>query len=114
MSYEGYTQNICDNGHLFDSSEGYFGDYSDNNNHCPDCKATTAWSNSVDQTNGDEVGIIPVEQFQKLLISKAVVQTCNLGHPHQISPAIYRLPKEGELIRHYRNGLTVSARLIPL
>lgn len=96
MSYEGYDQHICHNGHRFDEDC-----YSDHPT-CH-CGAKSFWSNSVDQTNGDEVGFIKESEFQKLLISEQKVQKCNLGHNHITHGAIYRFPKEGELQRFMRN-----------
>jgi hypothetical protein len=57
MSYEGYTQNICPNGHQFITSP-YYGE-----SKCPICGEGAGWSNEVDQTNGDEYGYIDLSQF---------------------------------------------------
>ena len=50
MSYEGYDQVLCENGHYhtydcydFWEAEGW---------NCPTCGAKAAWSNMVDVTNG--------------------------------------------------------------
>ena len=50
MSYEGYSQFICKNGHYFtlDCS------YADDNPECPNCFSKPIWENGVDQTNGCE------------------------------------------------------------
>lgn len=53
MSYEGYSQCICFNGHY--SEMDVYAERED----C-ECGASFAWTNSVDSTNGDEVGIIPM------------------------------------------------------
>lgn len=86
MSYEGREQHICSNGHLFEMDG---------------CKAKSVWENMIDDTNGGSVGEIMESEFNKLLISPAVIETCNLGHQHQTSPAIYKIPKEGGLRRGF-------------
>lgn len=100
MSYEGYVQGICQNGHL----NRYAEHYGSEPYICPDCKSDLAWQNAVDQTNCDEWGFIPPSEFAKLLISAEKRQTCNLGHQHVVHHAIYRRPKEGELRQHYYDG----------
>lgn len=94
MSYEGHVQQLCSNGHYLTADA-----YSDNL-ACA-CGAGIAWSNSVDDTNGDSFGVIPPEEFEKILVQEAVVETCNLGHNHVTSLAVYRIPQEGELQRFY-------------
>lgn len=60
MSYEGYEQVLCKNGHL-GSADAYFGHH---DWQCPDCGTPDiAWSNSVDDTNGERFGYIHMEQF---------------------------------------------------
>lgn len=46
MSYEGYTQALCEKGHQYN-----VGQYQEDDG-CPYCGAKTAWSHEVDQTNG--------------------------------------------------------------
>lgn len=50
MSYEGYTQYLCPNGHLW-TVDAYLGD-GDNEHICSQCRQTRVWSHSVDCTNG--------------------------------------------------------------
>lgn len=97
MSYEGYTQNICANGHYweidaFDSHD------------CFDCKSPAAWSNAVDETNCDGWGYVPTELLD--VASEARFETCNLGHTHQISPVLYHIPLPDEtlMLRTFRAG----------
>jgi len=52
MSYEGYVQAICANGHLNEYSRYCVPT-------CVDCKAKLVWSNSVDQTNNPCDDVIP-------------------------------------------------------
>lgn len=99
MSYEGYTQHICEKGHRFDTPCEY--DFLEQGSVCH-CGAKTAWHNDVDETNCESYGIVLEQDFQPLRISDALYKTCDLGHAHMIREAIYRLPKTGELKRHYK------------
>lgn len=99
MSYEGYVQCLCKNGHL------YTVDAWEEDDVCPSCKAPRAWSNGVDQTNGDEDGHIDMKHF---LVKEAVVETCNMGHGHITSEAVYRVPSKDEVdkVATYRDWRT--------
>jgi hypothetical protein len=48
MSYEGYTEKLCKNGHLWGNDC-----YSDPT-PCPQCGGDFVWQHHVDQTNGEE------------------------------------------------------------
>jgi len=50
MSYEGYDQVLCENGHYYTYDCWEF--WEPNGWECPTCGAKAAWSNSVDITNG--------------------------------------------------------------
>lgn len=95
MSYEGYCQSLCKNGHLSNSDPFQSEDV------CPSCQEEIVWSNSVDETNCNGVGYIPMDQFK---IKDVVVETCNLGHTHITKEAVYRFPsaQETEEARTYR------------
>lgn len=98
MSYEGYEQCICKNGHYYER------DCWAEDAVCGTCKEESAWYNPVDQTNGPSQGEIPYETLkEKFLVKTAVVQVCNLNHEHQIEPAIFRIPtrREVEPLRVY-------------
>ena len=99
MSYEGYEQCLCVKGHLYIGQDLY--DFSD---PCPVCQSPAVWVNCVDDTNCESYGYIP--DFSSLRIKEAQVETCNLGHVHLVSPAIYRVPTEEEhaRLRCYRNN----------
>lgn len=104
MSYEGYEQHICKNGHYFevDAIYGY-----DAEVFCDYCRGPSAWMNGVDDTNGDNMGIIPIPLLrEKFLIKDVVVQICNLGHSHTMSEAVFRVPTKEETnpLRHYYNS----------
>ncbi len=103
MSYEGYVQGICENGHLTHFQEPYI--WGDSKPHaCEVCEASIAWHNPVDQTNCDDFGIIPQSEFDKLLVEAEIVETCSLGHQHVTKQAVYRIPTDNELKRYYLDG----------
>lgn len=99
MSYEGYGQCICENGHRFDV------DCHSDDVCCHICECKATFYNPVDDTNGDSVGIILNQFWDKLLVSEQKTQKCNLGHTHVIHEAIYRIPSPKELIefRYYQD-----------
>ena len=63
MSYEGYEQHICANGHRFDMPCGYQYWEAEEAPKCG-CGAKSVWYNPVDQTNGDDWGYIPPALFR--------------------------------------------------
>ncbi len=90
MSFEGYEQLICKNGHyrIFDV---YFV------SETCDCGAPWAMINIVDETNGTSDGIIPRDTLDSWIIKPAIEKTCpHCGHTKQVSEAIYRIPSEEE------------------
>lgn len=93
MSFEGYKQCICKSGHYYDTGNVY----SHRKAICPICFEEEAWCNYVDQTNGNNYGIIFERNMNALIIMPEISQTCNLGHKHIQSPALYRIPKSGEM-----------------
>lgn len=100
MSYEGYEQHICQNGHRFDTG---CGDWMDESvEACPICQALSVWWNGVDDTNCDECGVI--RDWDSLLLTAQQTEVCNLGHTHVTKHATYRVPneEEAEALRVYR------------
>jgi endogenous inhibitor of DNA gyrase (YacG/DUF329 family) len=100
MSYEGYSQLLCLNGHLFHCNNIYnYDDTSDKK--CPTCGAQVIFENDVDQTNNPRDGYIDFEKH--FLIEKAFGKMCDMGHWHQTEPAKYRIPtkEEVESFREY-------------
>jgi hypothetical protein len=110
MSYEGYEQVLCRNGHLHSCDCYEFmcyeqADSEDENScytlwHCPTCGEIAAWINSVDVTNGswdvdecgDEVRIDGYVELEEL----SPAETCSCpqcGHTHVVSKPTYRIPK---------------------
>ena len=103
MSYEGYEQHLCKNGHRFDIDAYWFG--YDQIPTCDICGELSVFCNSIDDTNGEEYGIILEDGWKTLLIEKEKTETCSqCQHTEVIEPAKYRVPTEEQLkkIRHYR------------
>jgi hypothetical protein len=99
MSYEGYTDHLCENGHHWqiDAQAHYV--------ICPYCSKDSVWQNEVDETNCDSVGIIMAEGWKSLCISEKKIETCgHCNHSRTMEPARYRIPSEEELkkLRHLR------------
>jgi transcription elongation factor Elf1 len=93
MSFEGYHQVICGNGH-YHTVDAY---YADDEFACPFCKCPKAWENTVDVTNGshDEAGN-RIDGFV-FLKAKRDAKTCTCtkcGHEHEVEPAIFEIPKK--------------------
>lgn len=65
MSYEGYTEFLCKEGHYFcmDCCD-------DGVTRCPRCGATVAYTNSVDQTNGEDPDLPCTMPGPKKLVEK--------------------------------------------
>ena len=96
MSYEGYEQCLCENGHYF------IKDAWDEERPCPYCQSPIVWENSVDETNCDSVGFIQHEDLNKFIIAPRVMEKCECcGQVKPSAPAIYRIPtkEETEAIR---------------
>jgi hypothetical protein len=106
MSYEGYFQALCENGHYNQFPELYDSDSSPE--CCHICKSKIVWTNMVDDTNGDHWGLIPPDLFNAFLQSTSKVETCNLGHKHVIVHEVYNLPTEEETLalRSYKDLLS--------
>ena len=93
MSYEGRVQCICKSGHYFI--------YNILNTPKCHCGAPNVWINAVDDTNGDQFGIIPDAVLDHFIRSPKEVRECSDGHLHIIKEAIYNIPTEVESLRHY-------------
>lgn len=107
MSYEGYEDRLCKNGHHWQK------DVHGGHNVCPHCRKKAVWANSVDQTNCEDVGLITPKGWESLLIQPEKTETCgHCNHTKTIEPARYRIPSEEEMkkLRHMRitkdNGRT--------
>jgi hypothetical protein len=96
MSYEGYIQALCENGHYNQFQDRM--DVDPEAEVCHICKSKIVWTNSVDDTNGDHWGLIPPDLFNAFLKSPSKVETCNLGHSHVIFHEVYDIPTEEERV----------------
>lgn len=99
MSYEGYYQCICEKGHRFDV-DVY------NKESCP-CGSKTVVFNSVDETNGYDVGYIIEEDWDKFKIKEITDDNIYLiptkEHLEEIRTYIIEL-KNGKITRAYCNS----------
>jgi len=92
MSWEGYVQVICINGH-YSTADGY-GDYPEK---CPDCGAAVAETNLVDETNGCEGNPCQCGAKAVVEVEPPVYETCSLGYSHIKEEGKYKL---GEPEKH--------------
>lgn len=101
MSWEGYSQNFCKEGHYFVGSAGYDSEPT----HCS-CGSEVAYCHIVDDTNCDQVGFIPDEVRATLLLEPEETAVCNLGHVHVTKMAVYKIPtrEEARALEHYWDG----------
>lgn len=87
MSFEGRWQNICGNGHYYERDVYYMEPREDD---CPYCGDACAWSNLIDDTNGEEDG-----KIEPRLKTDAVWCTCpECGIQHVKEIAVFHIPKE--------------------
>lgn len=112
MSFEGWYQLLCKNGHESSEDCYYHPDYGDWK--CPVCGAELAWSNLVDITNGSYCdcygpdkkpnpnceycqGTGRIDGYVELEVDQPEqTQVCNLGHVHVTKVAIYKIPEPEE------------------
>jgi hypothetical protein len=98
MSYSGFDQHICKNGHLFESDAFWDGPWEtadEDKPKCPHCQEPSVWHNCVDTTNGPAEGII--EDWSLLEIEPAKFETCKCcGHTKRLAEARYRVPTRDE------------------
>ena len=98
MSYEGYNQVLCKNGHY-----ETFDVYMDSIEHwkCSACGEGVRWWNGVDLTNGsyDDDGT-RIDGYVHLKVLKEFNCACDkCGVKHTFSPTVYEIPKDkGHLI----------------
>ena len=105
MSYKGYQQILCENGHY--SEEDAYATYWVNNQppKCLICGAEEAWKNSVNTTNGSfnvaEDGsetMMRIDGFVELVVDKPakVCECSSCGHKHITCPETYKVPTKHE------------------
>lgn len=79
MSYEGYEQFLCADGHYWTTDALFWGEEKP---PCPSCKKPAVLCNSVDQTNGPDVGRMLFEE-----VAPAKTCTCKCGNVHETESA---------------------------
>jgi len=98
MSFEGYSQCWCEDGHCFVSEAGMFAD--DSSFRCPHCKKPAVVVHTVDDTNCDSCGLILAQDIKTFLIKEAVIEECPTCHAKKVtSPEVYRIPTEEEITK---------------
>lgn len=107
MSYEGYIQELCANGHLSEEPESYC-DY-EVGARCLVCGAEIVWKNSVDDTNGDACGAVPMKMLE--ISPEKVEETKEEVDGRWVvsirrTVAVYRIPSRAEtkLLRSWWDG----------
>jgi len=92
VSYEGYEQVLCENGHYhefdcYHATSGFFETWvCDDHIDGKRCSGKAKVFNSVDETNCDSYGYRkPIE------ITPEKLKECNLGHKHSFSAPTFKL-----------------------
>lgn len=96
MSYEGYCQYICKNGHRFDGIDIWQARDAEVDVRCNICNAKWNFINEVDKTNGEDFGYICEQDWYRFLVTSEKIAICNYGHKHVLEYATYRIPDESE------------------
>lgn len=100
MSYEGFRQLLCERGHLVEV-DCYEQDplQCDRLHEGELCGKPIVFTNQVDDTNGDQWGVIPNSCWNKLKIFDEVESKCSECHQSVVvSHAQYRVPTDKEAI----------------
>jgi hypothetical protein len=89
MSYEGFEEHLCANGHLriFDAFDSII----DEDMKC-NCGAPFVFCHSVNQTNGVIAGDSSTVGYHFRIDTPAKFEICNLGHRHVIEEIRYKIP----------------------
>lgn len=83
MSFEGYYQMLCANGHYITVDV-----YEDTPKKCAECGTGFVWVNTVDETNGDSVGYVHLQV--EVAPKSCVCPTCGDAHSE---PTRYKIPR---------------------
>lgn len=92
MSYEGYEQVICENGHYhefdcLDASTSFYEQWvCDDRIDGKQCNGKAKAFNSVDDTNCDSHGY-----RKRIEITPEISKECDMGHKHSVSAATFKL-----------------------
>jgi hypothetical protein len=110
MSYEGYEQHICKNGHYFevDANEALIGEEA----RCFTCKETSAWHNPVDETNYEQNGKIPYEVLHEKYLKEPDICKCDKCGDQHLKTAIFNIPPAEETVP--LRTITVGGIMTPL
>jgi hypothetical protein len=84
MSFEGYYQKLCTNGHLVECDV-----YSFDEDNCQVCKAEWVWENVVDCTNESGVGRVELEIATPAKY-KTTCEAC--GAQQLVAEETYKIP----------------------
>ena len=87
MSYEGYEQILCKNGH-YTEIDCYVFEFEEF--VCHHCGAGVGWSRGVDQTN-DNGSPIDMAPFLKAPAIYEACPTCD--HKKMVAPDVYNIPE---------------------
>jgi hypothetical protein len=91
MGFSGYYQILCYNGHY--REEDVYTSMHDGKSVCNICKAPDDWSNLVDDTNGDRVGRVELEEDSHLDISSFSKEEVANGVCEKVlSAKVYKTP----------------------
>jgi len=101
MSFEGYYQLVCTNGHQYNAD--LYGE--EEHTKCPICNSCAKWWNLVNLTNGSFEGDgdneTRIDGYVELVVEKAA-KTCKCdkcGNDHIIEQETYLVPtKEGHIV----------------
>jgi hypothetical protein len=89
MSYEGYVQCLCEDGH-YSVCDAYYHGFGEDQ-VCSICGKPIVWENDVDETNGAPEGEIPLE---RLKVKKEAEKCSCCGA--ETKPAMYEIPSKEE------------------
>jgi hypothetical protein len=85
MSYEGYSQFLCKNGHAWEENCNFV----DSKNKCPTCGEKFIWENMVDVTNGSYYEGERIDGYIELKV-KSIKSCSHCGKPQEVT---YKIPK---------------------
>ena len=92
MSFEGFDQLLCDNGHLREFDIYLAPDLNNEGNRCPNCAAVFVWRHTVDETNGYVLDDPSTHRHPLEVATEQETKQCNLGHSHVTVEATYKIP----------------------
>ena len=92
MSFEGYYQILCEDGH-YDDVDCYTCEPEDWK--CPECKKKVAWWNLVDVTNGSWEDDKRIDGHVELEVKSEHHCECSkCGNKHLSRPSEYKIPEK--------------------